>query len=114
MAGQEIRLQMEPLRTLAFGAIGAGYVAVGTATSHPARQILVQNLTNQTMIFSFDSVNDHFVLPANGFLLDDIASNKSFVSGFYLAQDVVLYAKDAGIAPASGAVYFSVFYGASI
>jgi hypothetical protein len=63
-------------------------------------------------MFSFDGVNDHFPIPANGFFLDDISSNQSHMAqGWYLAQGSRLYVKEIG-APTLGAVYFSVFYGA--
>jgi hypothetical protein len=89
-------------------------MGVGSAITHPARQIFIQNLTNQTLMFSIDGVNDHFPLPANGFLLDDITSNKTTSSGFYLAEGVRLYVREIDTPPTTGSVYFSVFYGSAI
>ncbi len=107
-----IRFKAEPVRSLAFGSIGAGYVGVGTVVDHPIRQFLIQNLTDATLMFSFDGVNDHFPIPANGFFLNDISSNQSHMAqGWYLAQDSRLYVKEIGV-PTLGSVYFSVFYGA--
>lgn len=111
MAGQEIRIQIEPVRTLAFGSISGTYAGIGTSITHPARQIFIQNLTDQTLMFSIDGINDHFPLPADGFLLDDITSNRTTTSGFYLAEGTRLYVRELSEAPTLGAVYFTVFYG---
>jgi len=108
-----IRLQFEPVRSLAFGSIGAGYTGVGTVISNPARQFFIQNLTDVTLMFSFDGINDHFPLPASGFFLDDITSNKTQQGGFYLAEGTRLYVKEIGT-PTSGSVYFSVMYGSDL
>jgi hypothetical protein len=111
MSNLAIRLEFEPLRSLAFGSISGTYMGVGSILSHPARQILVQNLTDQTMIFSWDGITDHFVLPTNGFLLLDITSNKTILhGGFFIAEGSRLYVKQLS-APSSGAVYFSSMYG---
>ena len=72
--GQAVRLQAETLRSLAFGSIGASYTAIGTATAMPAHIIKVDNLTDAVLLFSIDGTNDHFVLPANGFILLDITT----------------------------------------
>jgi hypothetical protein len=107
-----IRFKAEPVRTLAAASVVVGYTGVGTVVDHPIRQFLIQNLTDQTVMFSFDGVNDHFPLPSNGFFLNDISSNQSHsVQGWFLAQESRLYVKQLG-APTTGAVYFSVFYGA--
>lgn len=112
MGALSIRFKAEPVRSLAFGSIGAGYTGVGTVVDHPIRQFLIQNLTDETVMLSFDGINDHFPIPANGFFLNDISSNQSHsAQGWFLAQDSRLYVKQLGV-PTSGAVYFSVFYGA--
>ena len=104
-------MNFEPQRSLAFGVIGAGYMGVGTAINHEARQFFIQNLTDATLQFSFDGVNDHFPLPSNGFFLSDITSNRTAVSTeFVLSQGSRLYVKQLGV-PTTGAVYFSIIYG---
>ena len=108
--GQAVRLQAETLRSLAFGSIGAAYTAIGTATSLPAHLIQVQNLTDAVLLFSIDGVNDHFVLPASGFILLDITTNKTETQGFFLKQGTTFYVKESGT-PTTGSVYVSVFTG---
>lgn len=105
-----IRMRAETLRSLGFASISGTYARIGTSLIHPARQILVQNLTDETVVFSFDGVNDHFVLPASGFFLSDITSNKSIAQGWFMAEGDALYVKEVGN-PTTGSVYFSVFYG---
>lgn len=105
-----IRFRIEPVRTIAAASIDASYMGVGTSLTHPARQIFIQNLTDATLMFSFNGVDDHFPLPANGFFLNDITSNKTINQGFFLAEDERLYVKELGV-PTTGSVYFSVMYG---
>ena len=112
MGALSIRFQAEPVRSLAFGSIGAGYTGVGTVLDHPIRQFIIQNLTDATVMFSLDGINDHFPLPAGGLLIDDVSSNQSHsAQGWYVAQGTRLYVKQLGV-PSAGSVYFSVFYGA--
>jgi hypothetical protein len=114
MAGQEIRIMLEPVRHLDFGTISGTYMGVGTPISNAARQFFIQNLTDETLMFSFDGVNDHFPLPSEGFLLDDITSNKTSLQGFYLTEGTRLYVRELDTPPGTGSVYFTVFYGTSI
>lgn len=114
MAGQEIRIGIENVRSLAFSSISGTYMGIGSPLIHPARQIFIQNLTDETLMFSIDGINDHFPLPANGFLLDDITSNRTTTSGFYLAEGTRLYVREISAAPTAGSVYFTAFYGTAI
>lgn len=107
-----IRLMPEPVRTLGFAAIGAAYMGVGTAMTRPIRMLLIQNLTDELAMFSFDGVDDHLPMPANGYLILDISANKTSSVGFFLAEGQRLYVKHEGAAPTTGSVYFTTFYGA--
>jgi hypothetical protein len=89
------------------------YLGVGTSIDNPARQFVIWNLTDVLLQFSLDGINDHFVLPSNGFFLDDISSNTSVSQNFLLAQGTRLYVKTTGVNPTIGSVYFTVFYGAN-
>lgn len=108
---QNIRVRFEPLRSLAFGSISGAYMGVGTAVDHPVRAFLIENLTDQTILFSFNGIDDHFALPASGLFVLDIATNMSMERGFFLAQGERLYAKEESTPPTLGNVYFSVVYG---
>lgn len=110
---QAIRLAVEPLRSLGFGSISGTYTGIGTSFVNPVRIIYVENLTDATLLFSLDGITDHFALPANGFLLLDVSTNKSISDGFFIAAGTRVYVKTSGT-PSKGSVYVSVFYGASI
>jgi hypothetical protein len=106
-----IRLVPETLRTVAFGAIGAGYSAIGTPLANPCSIFLLQNDTNAGALFSLDGVNDHFFLPSAGFLLFDLTANKTLPQGAFISQGTTVYVKYSAGAPGAGSVYLSVMYG---
>jgi len=105
-----IQLQAEPLRSLGYAATGAAYVEIGTSLAYPARQFIVQNLTDADMVFSIDGTNDHFVIPAYSFFLSDVSTNTVTADGFFLMKGSKLYVKRIGV-PTTGTIYFSVFNG---
>lgn len=106
-----IRFAAEPVRSIAFGGISGTYAAIGTPLVNPIRQFLIQNETDALLMFSLDGVNDHFPIPAGGFFLDDVSSNKSLLAqGWFLAAGTTLYVRTVG-SPSTGNVYFSAFYG---
>ena len=106
-----IKALFEPVRTLGFAAVGPAYVGVGTALNFPARQIFVQNYTDAQLMFSFDGINDHFPLAPNSFFLDDLTSNRTLETGYFIAKGDRLYVRHMGVAPTTDAVWFSVLYG---
>ena len=104
------RMYVEPVRSLAFGSIGAAYMGVGTNIDNPVTMFLIQNLTDAQVMISFDGVSDNLPLNSNAYMLLDIASNKTTSEGFYLPEGQRIYAKHMGAAPTSGSVYLTVFY----
>jgi hypothetical protein len=110
MSSLAIRLLPEPLRTEAFGAIGAGYTAIGTALVNPSRILYMVNTTNALLTFSLDGVNDHFVIPASTSIVLDLTTNKSDQGGVAnISAGTTIYVKGA---PGSGSVYLTTWYGA--
>jgi len=105
-----VRAIFEPLRSLAFGSIGASYTAIGTALLGPARIFKIDNLTNAALLFSIDGATDHTIVPANGFLLVDVATNKEDTQGFEIATGTTFYVKESGV-PTDGSVYVTVIKG---
>jgi len=114
MSKLAIRILAEPARELGFAAIGAAYMGVGTATDHPCRLLLLQNLTDTSLMVSFDGIEDHIPMAYNGYLLLDIASNKTSEQGFYLTEGQRFYVRQLGVAATSGSMWVTVFYGASV
>ncbi len=109
---QAVKVAWESLRSVAFGAIGAGYGVVGTPFSNPARIIVMQNFTNVQVSISDDGVNDKWVLPAGGQMIIDYMANRSDVTGFLEeAAGTQLYVKATSALPTSGNFYVSVGYG---
>ena len=109
-----IKAMFEPVRYASAVAIAAGggsYVSVGRSLNFPARQFWIQNLTETALMFSFDGVNDHFPLAPDAFLLDDVCSNTSISTGFFLARGSQLWVKPLTVNPSVSGVYFTVMYG---
>lgn len=104
------RLAAEELRSLAHGAIGAGFTAVGGQLEHSARIVRIQNLTNAELIFSYNGLTDNEILPAGSFLVLDVTANKSLNDIYVLATGSTIYARQSAV-PTSGAVYVSIYYG---
>jgi hypothetical protein len=107
-----INMVPDALRSAAFGAILATYSAVGSAFAHPVRILIMQNLTDTGVIVSFDSsiAAGQFVVPANGFILLDISSDKVNDSGAFIEKGTQVYVKRLAGAGASGAFYVSALY----
>lgn len=110
MSITSINMVPETIRELGFAAIGAGYVSIGTPLDKPSSIIILMNLTDETLMFSFDGVNDHLALPANGHLTLDITANKTNQAGaLFYREGGSLYVKQIGV-PTSGSVYLTSFY----
>lgn len=102
--------QIEELRSVAFGSIGASYTAIGDPFENPIPFFILQNYTDADLLFSIDGTTDHIFLPSNGQLIVDISSNRSFADGLFFRTGKSVYVKRSGT-PTSGSVYFSAFYG---
>ena len=110
-----IRMLAEPLRSLGFAAISPVYMGVGNGFSNPSRILYVQNLTDKLLYFSFDGVDDHFTLPALGYILLDVTTNQTTSQAFFISQGQRIYVRSLagpGI-PTAGIVSVSTFYGAN-
>lgn len=102
------RFRAEELKSIAFGSVIASYAAIGAAYAFPISKIFVSNLTDAALVFSFNGTTDHFVLPADGFLLLDITMDPNTPD--YLKKGDSIYVKRIGT-PSSGSVYLTTFYG---
>lgn len=105
-----IQFRAEPIRSLAFGSISGTYTAIGTAFTKPIQYAEFLNLTDATLMFSYDGVVDHFVLPAGGMRVMDVGSDAvATANQFYLSIGTQIFVKQVG-APTLGAVYVSTGY----
>lgn len=111
-----IRLVPDILRSVAFGSLSAVYIGIGTAMTKPIRMMVLQNFTDIDVMFSFDGVTDTLPIAAEGYLVLDIASNKTIPQGYFLAQGTRLYVKNLNPAEVAteGSVYLTTFYGADL
>lgn len=108
------RMRWEPIRSIAFGSISGTYAAIGTALPNPSRLIRIINTTNADVLISTDGTTNNDIIPAGGFVLYDIMSNKSDSAGlFVLDQGSRIYVKQASGAPTSGNVYLVSIYASS-
>jgi hypothetical protein len=109
MSNMAIAIWMEPLRSLSYTAISSTYAGIGTATVYPTRVYWIQNNTDVLLTFSWDGVNDMFVLPDDGFFLLDGTANQSAVGGmFAIPVGTRTYVKGS---PTTGSVDLSIIYG---
>lgn len=106
----KIRAIIDPIRTTAFGAIGANYTAVGAILDEPTRIFYLFNGTDQDIYFSDDGVNNKFRLPTGGFIVMDITSNKVRDDGFFMPEQRYWYVKHAGAAPTSGSIDITIIH----
>lgn len=105
-----IRMVPDTLRTAAFGAIGAGYTALGAVFLHPMRIISIKNMTDAILLFSFDGVTDHEVVPNEAGIVLDFCANSVNTAGAFIGVGTQVWVKQT-TAPTAGSVYMSCYYG---
>ena len=117
----EIKADYEGLKTLGFAAIGANFVGIqdmsGNPASalHPIRIHTILNNTNADLLFSIDGIKPFVLIPALRSFTDDVCSNRTDqAGGSMLPEGTRLYIKDNGIAPTTGAIYWTILYGKEI
>lgn len=108
-----VRWRPEPLRSLAFGSVGASYTALGNPLEDPIINYKISNFTDANIIVSFDGVTDHDVVAANGFVLYDVQANHGKGLALALTEGAQVYVKRESGAPTTGNVYLTVFYAAN-
>ena len=106
------RVLFDAVREAAFGAIAVNFTAMGAALTGPARIIAISNGTNADVYISFDGVNDHLRLAANGFKLIDITTNRTNQEDFLLASNTTIYQRRVAGAPTAGTLWVEVVRGA--
>jgi len=105
------KANVDELRTLAFGAVGATFTPVGPPQEFQARIICFTNTTTQDVIFSLDGTRDQLIVPAGSFKLLDITTNHRPVNqdDFCFPIGTQWYVRYA-VVPTSGAVYIEIVY----
>jgi hypothetical protein len=104
-------VNLEALRSLPFGSIGATYTAIGTPLIHEARMYIIDNNTDGDLIFSFDGVTDELFVAAGAFKLFDFNTNRLHVDQkWVLPIGTQIYVKYS-TAPTKKSVYVMALYG---
>jgi hypothetical protein len=109
-----IRAEVEEIRRLPFGSIGAAYMGVGTAFEHPIRIIALKNATDVALSFSKGGVFDWIDLESSETIIIDMTSNKTIETGFVFDLGSRIYVREHPlvlVAPSIGYVSVSVIYG---
>lgn len=99
-----------PLRSLAFGSIGANYAAIGGSTNDQTRLFTVTNMTDQDVLVSLNGIDDNLYVPTGVAKVFDLCSNRVQDDGFFLRKETTFYVKHAGVAPTTGSVYLEIVY----
>jgi len=107
MPGQIVRV--DGIRSLAFGSISGMYAPVGTPFNHAMRLVKFVNTTNANLTVSFDASTDNDIIPAGGFALYDLTTNKTLPDTTFVFQaSTQVYVKGS---PTSGSFYVVAVYG---
>lgn len=109
-SGFGIRARFEPLKTIAFGAIGAAYTAVGTPTADYTRLVSLFNTMDKDILISIDGTHDHIRLAAGSGQVFDLTTNRVNDEGLFFSKSTQFWAKHAGVAPTSGNVWVQILY----
>ena len=104
------RARFEELRQLAFGSIGAGYVAVGAATQHYTRIASIFNSTDVDIHFSLDGATTQIRLAPSSGQIFDFTANEVRDDGLFIPEGTIFWAKEVAGAPTKGAVWVEICY----
>ena len=105
-------VRFDALRTLAFGGISGTYAVVGGPLTVNWRIFKITNDTNGNLLVSLNGTTDNLFVPANGFVLYDLATNSSPLSvtdNFVMQIGTQFYVKQS-TAPTSGAIWIEGIY----
>lgn len=104
------RVRFEELREAAFGAIAAGYTAVGGATSDHTRLFSIFNSTDTDVYISLNGVTNHIRVASGSGQIFDLTTNKVRDDGLFVDEGTIFYVKRAAGAPSKGLVWIEVLY----
>jgi hypothetical protein len=101
-------VQIDTLRSLAFGSISGTYAALGSAFTFDARLICITNDTNGDMFFSIDGVHDQLFVAATSFKLFDLNTNRVLQQQLWILPIGTQFYVRQSTSPSTGAVYLEV------
>lgn len=106
------RIRYEVLRSALSATISTMFsTPVGLPFTQPVRILKITNLTDSDLYISFNNVDYHDVISANGFCLYDYGSNKADQVGFLeQALGDRIWVRAITAIPTYGGVYVTVVY----
>ena len=106
------RLLPGPLTLLGYAGVTPDVLINVTVFSQPARWVMVQNLTNQLLVYSWDGIGDHFVLPPCSDLVIDVSTNRGTPQTIAMPQEYGVWVRPFNTLPTSGTIFVSYLYAA--
>lgn len=103
-------VRFDALRTLGYASTSSSFVALGAAFQHIMRIVKFVNNTDGDMIISFDGTTENEFVPAGGFVLYDLTSNRAVDDEFVMQIGTQIYVKQSTV-PTKGDVYAVCIYG---
>lgn len=107
MAGLDIRLKPEALRSINTATFTGAYLPVGTPLANASRIVKFTNNSNRDITISWDGIVDVEFVPMGSFLLIDVASNRQFTAELCIPEGTQFYAKGSA---GAGSLYISTYY----
>lgn len=100
---------VDGLRSLSSGSVSGTYNTIGTPFTHLMRLLKIINNSNKDVTISFDGINDNDFIPAGGFSLYDLTTNKSDQDILFIFRiGTQVYAKGTA---GTGDIYVVAIYG---
>lgn len=113
MYANAVRARFEPIRSISFGDISGTYALIDSPLTYPSRIIKLVNTTDGAVFISTNGINDHDIIPAGGFVLYDVTSNRSDMGGVLLFAEGDRFYARSDDALTEGAVYLTTVYGST-
>jgi hypothetical protein len=108
MGAQSTIIKWDALRSLSSASVTGTYGKVGTAFTFPPRLVKIINNSTQDVTVSVDGINDHDYVPAGGFTLYDIGTNRgNSASESNIQQGTQIFVKGTA---GTGNVYVVTLY----
>ena len=104
------RVQFEELRRVGFAGIGAGYAALGGATSDHTRLVSIINGTDVDVDICLDNGPTAICVAANSGQVFDLTTNKVRDDGLFIKKGTIFYQKRTSGAPTKGNLWIQVMY----
>jgi hypothetical protein len=108
MGSLSVVILPDTLRTIDSATFTGNYLPVGSSLTRSMRLVKFLNMSTVSCTISWDGITDHDVVPANSFVLLDVAGNRENAGAFEIQAGTQFYVKGAA---GSGKFYISCYYG---